>query len=274
MSVRPYQGAKRVWSVKDALAQAFQTNPRLANAVTGGLTFALGDVIAQKLELVKTGSSKKLDLWRSMQIGCLGVAMNGFFLHHWYHSLDRVLGSSMTCKIGVAGKVIADQFVFAPFAIAAFFGFNSARQASSVEETEELFASKMETSFVSTFLADCSLWPAANFVNFRYIPLAYRPSFTAAVQLVWQTYLSATFAQQQQPQPHSDASATVSVSASNDAPSRKHVVATSNLSATVAGTAQDCTQSKCSSQAAQQSSVSGSASPAMEAKGASATATA
>lgn len=241
--------------MKDALAQAFQTNPRLANAVTGGITFALGDVIAQKLELMNAGSSKKLDFWRSMQIGCLGIAMNGFFLHHWYHTLDRVLGSSMTCKVGVAGKVIADQCVFAPFAIAAFFGFNSGRQASSVAEAQELFASTMESSFVSTFLADCSLWPAANFVTFRYIPLAYRPTFTATVQLLWQTYMSATFSQQDQHQhqhqPHSDAIATASISVPSDGPGRKHVVATSNLSAAAAGAAQESPQFKSAAQAAQ-----------------------
>ena len=44
--------------------------------------------------------------------------------------------------------------------------------------------------FVPTFFADCTVWPLANFVNFRVIPLVYRASFTAFVQLLWQSYLS------------------------------------------------------------------------------------
>lgn len=193
MSIRPVlSGAKSLLHIKDALVTAYRSNPRLANACTGCLTFSLGDVLAQKIEQRKAGSASQFDVWRSIQIGLLGLVMNGFFLHHWYHGLDRIVGSSMTSKIGVATKVAADQLIYAPFAIVTFFGFNSIREAQSVTELAPSFMGKMHQSFVSTFLADCVLWPASNFINFRYINLAYRPSFTAVVQLLWQTYLSFT----------------------------------------------------------------------------------
>lgn len=127
-----------------------------------------------------------------MQVGMLGFVMNGIFLYHWYHILDKVVGSSMTSKIGVIIKVAADQFIYAPFAIASFFYFTSVRELRDIDSANREFKSKLKQSFLTTFLADCTLWPTSNFVNFRYINLAYRPSFTAGIQLLWQTYLSIT----------------------------------------------------------------------------------
>ena len=193
MSVRPLLGSvKSILAVKDVVVSFYSKNPRLANACTGCLTFSLGDIIAQKLEQQRTGSSTKLNIWRSVQIGALGIAMNSFFLHHWYRSLDRVVGSSMTNRLGVAAKVVADQTIYAPFAITSFFYFTSACNSSSVAEANSSFMDKLGRSFVPTYLADCMLWPASNYVNFRYVSLAYRPSFTAVVQLLWQTYMSTT----------------------------------------------------------------------------------
>ena len=184
-------GFRKLWVIKDVIVTAYKNNPRLGNACTGCVTFSLGDVLAQKIEQ-KTGGSTNIDLWRAAQIGALGLTMNGFFLHHWYHTLDRVVGSSMKSKVGVATKVIADQLLYAPFAICTFFYFMVARSSSSITEANQRFLTKMELSFTTTFFADCMLWPASNFVNFRFITLAYRPSFSAVIQLMWQTYLSAT----------------------------------------------------------------------------------
>lgn len=186
-------GSKQIWALKNALVTAYRAHPRLANALTGCATFSLGDILAQKLEMRKSDKNGgEYDIVRAAQVGFLGFVMNGFFLHHWYHTLDRVVGTSMTSKVGVAIKVAADQFIYAPFAIASFFYFTSFRKSGNIVKANEEFGTKLEASFVSTFLADCVLWPSANFVNFRYITLAYRPSFTAIVQLMWQTYLSAT----------------------------------------------------------------------------------
>jgi hypothetical protein len=195
MNVRPlFGGVKKLWVIKDAAVSLYRANPRVANAFTGCVTFSLGDALAQRLEAKRTGNDAKFDVWRSVQLGVLGIAMNGFFLHHWYHGLDRIVGSSMTSRVGVITKVIADQLIYAPFAIVSFFYFTSARKATSVADANQSFLRKMDSNFMSTFLADCAVWPASNFVNFRYVNLAYRPSFTALVQLLWQTYLSTTSA--------------------------------------------------------------------------------
>lgn len=185
-------GVKQILALKNAVLSLYKKNPRVANALTGGLTFSMGDIVAQKLELSKNETHKEVDLWRASQVGLLGLVMNGIFLHYWYNTLDRVVGSSMTSKIGVAIKVAADQLIYAPFSIGTFFYFTSFRNSGDIAQSNEEFVIKMEKKFVPTFLADCVLWPTANFVNFRYVSLPFRPSFTAIVQLLWQSYLSVT----------------------------------------------------------------------------------
>jgi protein Mpv17 len=47
----------------------------------------------------------------------------------------------------------------------------------------------MRKDFMSAYIADWSVWPIINVVNFRFVPLAFRPSFIGINQLFWQTYM-------------------------------------------------------------------------------------
>lgn len=193
MSARLFTlGTQKLSRVRHAITSFYLSNPRLANACTGCLTFTMGDILAQKIQHRNKRGNSQVDYWRSAHVGMLGLVMNGVFLYHWYNVLDKVVGSSMTSKVGVAIKVAADQFIYAPFAIMTFFYFTSVRETSNVAMANQDFKNKVHDNFLTTFLADCTLWPLSNFVNFRYVNLAYRPSFTAVIQLLWQTYLSVT----------------------------------------------------------------------------------
>lgn len=189
------RGAARIGALKAALSDFFHSQPRLANACTGFATFSVGDVIAQRLEQERTAPSTTdgvdtINVARSLQVGMLGVVMNGFFLYNWFYLLDKVVGASMTSTSSVLLKMLADQVFYAPFAIISFFSFAALRTSSNLNDIYEAFTRRMENSFFSTYLADCRLWPLANYINFRWVPRIYRPSFSAVVQLLWQTYMS------------------------------------------------------------------------------------
>jgi len=183
-----------------SIKRVFSTHPKFSNACTGFVTFSVGDVIAQKLE---HGGDKKLDLKRSFKLGVLGFVMNGYFLYKWFAYLDRVVGTCMKTKANVFYKVLADQVVYAPFAILAYFGYATATKSlgetspPSPKEgvnhntsTSSSFVDKLHKDFWPTFAADCAIWPLANVVNFRYVPLLYRATFTSVISLIWQTYMS------------------------------------------------------------------------------------
>jgi protein Mpv17 len=179
---------KRITAIKDRIHRVYHNSPKLANAVTGFATFAAGDLIVQRYEFEKW---EQINVRRSVELGMLGVIMNGYFLVSWYRLLDKVVGISMTSYSAVSLKVISDQVIFAPFSILAFFGFSALIRFKTWNEICDYFNYKMKHNFWTTFFADCSIWPVANLVNFRYITLPFRPSFTAVIQLMWQIYLSA-----------------------------------------------------------------------------------
>lgn len=170
-----------------AVKDVFDRYPKAASACTGFITFALGDILAQSSQLP---SNQKMDQVQSAKVGGLGFVMNGVFLPNWYNFLDRSLGSSMKSKKGVLMKVIADQIVYAPFTIISYFAFFGFIHNKESDGRWESFAYKVKNDLPTTWLADCALWPIANAVNFRFVPLVFRPFFTAFVQLVWQTYLA------------------------------------------------------------------------------------
>ena len=130
-----------------------------------------------------------IDYWRAIKTGALGITLNGFALHLWFRTLDATFGAAMTLR-NVVFKCIADQLVYAPFSIIMFFSYASATKGGTVTEIVERSKEKINTSIYSTWLADCSVWPMVNFLNFRYIPIHFRPTFVCCVQLAWQVYMS------------------------------------------------------------------------------------
>ena len=106
----------------------------------------------------------------------------------YYNLVEKYVGSSV--GIGsVLTKVLVDQLVYGPFAITVFFGFATIRNPLSSDAIVE-FSEKMESSFLSTYIADWCVWPFVNVINFRYIGVNFRPTFIASVQVFWQTYMS------------------------------------------------------------------------------------
>mmetsp|Transcript_9917 Transcript_9917/g.13570 ORF Transcript_9917/g.13570 Transcript_9917/m.13570 type:complete len:149 (+) Transcript_9917:497-943(+) len=116
--------------------------------------------------------------------------MNGICLHYWYRFLDKIIGNSMKNKVGVVLKVFADQLVYAPLSILAFFSFAAVLENEKSSDAIDALVVKVKFNFLHTLIADCTMWPLVNAINFRFIPLNYRPSFVGLAQLIWQTYLS------------------------------------------------------------------------------------
>lgn len=169
----------------------FQRHPRTANAFTGMLAFGGGDVICQELERISSKEKKEFDKLRFARTAALGMVMNGVVLYQWYHMLDVVVGASMNNRKLVLIKMAADQFIYAPFAISVFFTASCVKPENlSLDRIIDDATKRLQRSFVSTYLADCLMWPAVNFATFSFIPLHFRPTFVGVAQVIWQTYMS------------------------------------------------------------------------------------
>ena len=182
----------------------FKNRPVLANSISGFIIFCTGDIISQFIPCLLSTSkenplidilmSKKVDWKRAFCFGGLGVGMNGVTLSVWYKFLDNFVGTSMTSKKTVFVKMIADQLIYAPFSIFAYFGFatwlESLKFQHSSFDVIESYCDRVNSDLVPTWITDCMVWPPANYINFRYISLNYRPTFVGIVQIFWQSYLS------------------------------------------------------------------------------------
>lgn len=102
----------------------------------------------------------------------------------WYVVLDRVFGTggaSITLK-----KVLLDQLLFSPVFVPVFLvfvGFLQGQPWADIERT-------VRRDFLPVLTASYVLWPAAQGVTFRFVPLNYQLPFTSLVALVWNTYLA------------------------------------------------------------------------------------
>lgn len=168
---------------------SYRSYPIISNSISGFCIFCGGDVVSQFIS-TKNKKAFKINIQRTIDTGILGIFMNGFCLHGWYRILELSFGASMKNRKVVILKCVADQICYAPFSICVFFSFVGVRAGGTVLEINERIYSKISTLFVSTWVADCTLWPIVNAVNFSLIPLNYRPTFVGIAQLTWMTYLA------------------------------------------------------------------------------------
>lgn len=101
--------------------RALDTRPLVTKALTSGSIMFASDVLSQGIEQVQRDGRVDIgqfSLYRSATRGLMGMVVFGPSMHYWYRGLDRVFRSAV-------GKVVADQTVYAPCAIAVFFGWTS-----------------------------------------------------------------------------------------------------------------------------------------------------
>lgn len=135
----------------------------------------IGDIIAQKYD------NNSLDLKRSAKMAVLGGFSNGLCLTYWYRFIDKAFYRQ---KHVIIKKIVADQFIYSPLSILFFLGVTS-KQLGSFDE----YRKRCDNNFSDIWKADCSVWPAANYINFKYVPLYRQPVFSSMIDVGWNSYI-------------------------------------------------------------------------------------
>jgi protein Mpv17 len=200
-------GVERMSFIFKTVGGLFARQPTLSNAATGFACFGIGEMAAQKTE------NRPADLRRAAQIGALGCIMNGVVMMRWFAYLDAVFGTSMTSPRTLICKTVADQIVYAPFGITTFFAYSCMLDQVSTSPTRDTkmvssapivggqspsfvtrwsaeFSHLMDSSFMKTFTLDCCVWPMVNMIQFRFVPLNFRPAVNGIVATAWQSFVS------------------------------------------------------------------------------------
>eukprot|EP00179_Madagascaria_erythrocladioides_P018481 CAMPEP_0198340950 /NCGR_PEP_ID=MMETSP1450-20131203/46050_1 /TAXON_ID=753684 ORGANISM="Madagascaria erythrocladiodes, Strain CCMP3234" /NCGR_SAMPLE_ID=MMETSP1450 /ASSEMBLY_ACC=CAM_ASM_001115 /LENGTH=196 /DNA_ID=CAMNT_0044045945 /DNA_START=57 /DNA_END=644 /DNA_ORIENTATION=+ len=177
------RGAKRfaAW-----YARQMDKHPLRTNCLSGAALWFSGDMVAQRVfEKPADGHNWR----RTASLTTFGLALAGPIYSWWYPFLDgrtqHVLARHGMMRF-VALKIAADQLVFEPPFLALFFFSTGLMQGDSVSTV----ARRIKQDGVSTYLVDCCVWPAAQFVNFRYVPVMYQALVVNGVSVGWTTFLS------------------------------------------------------------------------------------
>ncbi|KGL77185.1 Mpv17-like 2, partial [Tinamus guttatus] len=123
---------------------------------------------------------------RMFAIGC----SMGPLMHYWYLWLDGAFPASGFKSIRtVLKKVLIDQLVASPaLGVWYFLGKSAAtRLMAALLKAERAHAAAARGAGDA---ADWCVWPAAQLLNFLFLPPKYRVAYVNVVTLGWDTYLS------------------------------------------------------------------------------------
>jgi protein Mpv17 len=155
-------------------------DPLLTKALTSGVGFLLGDILAQTFIEKKDA----LDLGRMLRFSLFGLLIHGPTGHLFYGKLDKLIPS--TDILPVLSKVGIDQVVWNPIFGSIFLSFMTLSEGHGVEDA----AQNVKDKLVTTVLGSWSIWPVAHFVNFKFIDPKYRILYINGVQIFYNMFLS------------------------------------------------------------------------------------
>ncbi|KZS96155.1 hypothetical protein SISNIDRAFT_451852 [Sistotremastrum niveocremeum HHB9708] len=187
--------------------QSFDARPHLTLATANGTLSAIGDVVAQSLNKAFPEPNQRpipYDIQRTVRFFCFGVGM-GPIIGRWNQFLEhtfplRTNSRSTVSMSALAKRVFFDQTVMAPIGIAMFLGSMGVMEGRSNSQLREKYSSL----FFPALLANWKVWPAAQLINFRYMPLPYRVPFSQSCGVFWTLYLSLLNAKQDKAQDTND----------------------------------------------------------------------
>ncbi|XP_044528322.1 mpv17-like protein 2 [Gracilinanus agilis] len=162
----------------------------VTNTLTCGALMAGGDGLRQawerRLSKGAPGPPRPIDLWRTGRMFLIGCSM-GPFLHYWYQWLDKIFPAMGFKDIQIIfKKVLLDQLIASPLLCAWYFLGMGTLEGQNLDNT----CQELREKFWEVYKADWTVWPAAQLVNFLYVPAQYRVIYVNSLTLGWDTYLS------------------------------------------------------------------------------------
>ncbi|EDW68906.1 mpv17-like protein 2 [Drosophila virilis] len=170
--------SKQVWS------KMFGKYLLVTNVLGSGLLMAVGDVIAQEYEY--RHGLRNQDRYDGERIYRMFVAgaLQGPLHHFVYNWMDRVMPHRSFRNI--VNKILIDQLFMSPACILIFFYTVCYLEGQTLQATHKELLAK----FPYIYLMDWLTWPAAQYINFRYLDTKYRVAFVNVCTAVYNVLMS------------------------------------------------------------------------------------
>ncbi|KAF9459480.1 hypothetical protein BDZ94DRAFT_1268274 [Collybia nuda] len=197
-------------SIARAYQHSFDTHPNITLAITGGCLNSLGDLVAQITEKTwgrrEHNHYQQYDFSRTLRFFCFGFALSPF-LGRWNHFLESrfplrsVSGSGKVSIKALSKRVACDQLIMAPIGLVLFLGSMGIMEGRDTSQIKE----KVRDLYKPALLTNWKVWPVAQLINFRYMPLPYRVPFQSSCGVFWTLYLSLLNSSEDNKQDHNAA---------------------------------------------------------------------
>ncbi len=141
------------------------SRPVFTQAVSTAILFATGDVLAQQVVEKKGLSEHTLE--RTGRIALYGGCVFGPGATLWYQFLQRRIVFPGRPNTEIIARVATDQTVFATTNLFLFLSSMAIMEGSSPKE-------KLDKNYLEALKKNWMVWPGAQFINFKYVPLEFR----------------------------------------------------------------------------------------------------
>ncbi len=155
--------------------ESLKTRPLLTKSVTAAVMASLGDALCQ---IVLQPS--QFDFERTLRFAGPAFLFGGVAGHYWYAGLCRWFPNSPLIR------TVVDQIAFAPAVLALFFSLQGVLENRSGAEVKK----KVKECLPPALAVNYCLWPAAQYLNQRFIPLHHRVGFVSLIGCFWNAALS------------------------------------------------------------------------------------
>ncbi|KAJ3187010.1 hypothetical protein HDU85_007048 [Gaertneriomyces sp. JEL0708] len=161
-------------------------------SATSGALYVLGDLLNQVVVEPRTNppnglsqtQSTNVDWVRALKFGFTGALLHGPYFLYGFRMLDRVCGPSRSLSTVLKKSALGQVVLFPPYVVAFL-------SLTAVLDGETPWT-RLKSRFMPILVNGSIFWPAANFVNFRFVPSHWRIAYVNVVGIGWNTYLSFT----------------------------------------------------------------------------------
>eukprot|EP00761_Pharyngomonas_kirbyi_P000378 gb/GECH01000378.1/.p1 GENE.gb/GECH01000378.1/~~gb/GECH01000378.1/.p1 ORF type:complete len:247 (+),score=69.52 gb/GECH01000378.1/:1-741(+) len=176
-------------------AKQLDAYPLATKSLTTGAITTCGDLISQIIQsknqdsFSSSSSTKQnqtpVNFKRAATAFVYGAGICGPFLHGWYQLMFRLFPGKPTLP-RIVKQVAIDQSTLAPFFGAVYIGFTDLRNGVPPSQTIQTMPKRL----YDILSVSIQIWPAAQVINYSFIPLQYRVLASNTVSLGWNVYLA------------------------------------------------------------------------------------
>ncbi|CAN8030661.1 unnamed protein product [Ixodes persulcatus] len=160
--------------------EELKTHPAITQVLTIAALLAAGDVISQ------TFFQKKpfFDARQSVNFFIVGLLYTGSISVAWFGIVERLIVIDGFAAAVI--KVLVSQVFFSPLFTLGLLVVYGLLKGQSWKDIGE----NIRTKYVALLCSRFIVYPLAQFINFEFVPIVYRPMYGSVISLFWNMYLS------------------------------------------------------------------------------------